>query len=150
MGVTGLALDLCPLTLREANDFVQNFHRHNKRTPRDGGKFAVGATCDGLVGVAIVGNPLSATFMDGYTAEVTRLCVNDDAPKGCCSKLYMACWRAWRAMGGRKLITYTLPAEGGRVSGAQAGVWWRRPGPRRPDGIKKIIFSASGSPSWGR
>lgn len=33
-----------PLTLREANDFVAQFHRHNGRTARDGGKFALGAS----------------------------------------------------------------------------------------------------------
>ncbi len=103
-----------PITLREANDFVQSFHRHNGRTSRDGGKFAIGAEfCGELVGVSIVGNPLSATFMDGYTAEVLRVCVSDKAPKGCCSMLYQACWRAYRAMGGRKLITYTLATESG-------------------------------------
>ncbi len=30
-------LTIVPVTLREANDFVQNFHRHNGRTSRDGG-----------------------------------------------------------------------------------------------------------------
>lgn len=103
-----------PVTLREANEFVQNFHRHNGRTARDGGKYAIGAELDGeMVGVAIVGNPISATYMDGYTAEVLRLCTNDKAPKGCCSMLYQACWRAWKAMGGKKLITYTLKTESG-------------------------------------
>lgn len=93
---------------------MESFHRHNGRTARDGGKFAIGCELDGeLVGVAIVGNPLSATYMDGWTAEVLRLCVNDKSERGACSMLYSACWRAWRAMGGRKLITYTLPSEGG-------------------------------------
>lgn len=105
---------LRPCTLREANDFVASFHRHNGRTSRNGGKWAVGCEQDGtLVGVAIVGNPLSATFMDGRTAEVLRLCTNGEAGKGACSLLYAACWRAWRAMGGRRLITYTLATESG-------------------------------------
>jgi hypothetical protein len=107
-------LELVPITLREANDFVENFHRHNGRTARDGGKFAIGCgSDDGLAGVAIVGNPLSATFMDGYTAEVLRLCVNPSQIKNVCSMLYSACWRAWRAMGGRRLVTYTLQSESG-------------------------------------
>ena len=73
---------IVPITLREANDFVQNFHRHNGRTSRDGGKFAVGLECDeSMVGVAIVGNPLSATFMDGFTAEVLRVCTLESALK---------------------------------------------------------------------
>jgi hypothetical protein len=107
-------LELVPMTLRKANDFVAEFHRHNGRTARNGGKFAIGcANEDGLIGVAIVGNPLSATYMDGYTAEVLRVCVSPDQQKGACSMLYGACWRAWRAMGGRRLITYTLQSEAG-------------------------------------
>ena len=75
---------------------------------------AVGAEVGGeLVGVAIVGNPLSARFMDGRTAEVLRLCTNDRAPKNTCSMLYAACARAWRAMGGWRVVTYTLATESG-------------------------------------
>lgn len=121
---------LRPITLREANDFVENFHRHNGRTSRDGGKWAVGLNKDDvLVGVAIVGNPLSATLMDGYTAEVLRVCVNDEAEKGACSMLYAACWRAWRAMGGERLITYTLTTETGA---SLRGAGWRVVGQTKP------------------
>ena len=35
-----------PITLRLANDFVQAHHRHNTRTARDGGKFAISAYHD--------------------------------------------------------------------------------------------------------
>ncbi len=107
-------LALVPTTLRKANDFVAEHHRHNGRTARNGGKWAVSVASDGkLVGVAIVGNPLSATLMDGYTAEVLRVCVLDDAPTNSCSILYGSCWRAWKAMGGRRIITYTLQTEPG-------------------------------------
>lgn len=107
-------LVIVPMTLREANDFVQSFHRHNGRTSRDGGKWAVGIEATGeLVGVAIVGRPLSRHLDRDHTAEVLRTCTNERAPKGAVSKLYAACWRAWRAMGGRKLITYTLATESG-------------------------------------
>lgn len=107
-------LCLVPVTLRAANDFVAQYHRHNGRTSRDGGKFAIGVQADELIGVAIVGNPLSATYMaDGVTAEVLRVCTSPAAPKNACSMLYGACWRAWRAMGGQRLITYTLQEESG-------------------------------------
>lgn len=107
-------LQVVPTTLREANRLVSAFHRHNGPTARNGGKFALAITFDGhLVGAAIVGNPLSATFMDGFTAEVLRVCVLPEAPKGACSKLYSACWSAWKAMGGRRLLTYTLTEESG-------------------------------------
>jgi hypothetical protein len=36
------------------------------------------------------------------------------------SMLYGACWRACRALGYRKLVTYTLPFEGG---GELEGEW---------------------------
>jgi hypothetical protein len=131
-----MSLELVPITLREANDFVANFHRHSGRTARNGGKFAIGAgTEDGLAGVAIVGNPVSATLMDGYTAEVLRVCVTADAPKNAPSMLYGAAWRAWRAMGGKRLVTYTLQNENGaslrgagwRIVGEVKGGGWSRP-----------------------
>jgi hypothetical protein len=60
---------------------VEIYHRHNLRTSRDGGKFAVAVAMHAsIVGVAIVGNPLSASFMDGFTAEVLRACVLPEAP----------------------------------------------------------------------
>ena len=94
---------IVPTTLRKANDFVAHFHRHTGRTARNGGKFAIGLGFQGrLVGVAILGNPLSATLMDGTTAEILRLCVSTGVPLGSCSRLYNACWRAWREMGGAK------------------------------------------------
>jgi hypothetical protein len=109
-----MTLHAIPVTLREANEFVANFHRHNK--PVTGARFAIGAS-DGasLVGVAIVGRPVARRLQaqGADLAEVTRCCVNDGAPKGSCSFLYAACWRAWRAMGGRRLITYTLQVESG-------------------------------------
>jgi hypothetical protein len=130
-------LVVVPLSLREANEFVVNFHRHNGRTARNGGKFAIGATFgDQLVGVAIVGNPISATFMDGFTAEVLRACVLESAPRNCNSFLYGACWRVWRAMGGRKLVTYTLQEESGA---SLRGAGWRCVGEVKPteDGWRK-------------
>lgn len=107
-------LRIVPCSLRKANDFVEVFHRHNLRTSRDGGKFGVAAASGSqIVGVAIVGNPLSATFMDGFTAEVLRDCVMPDAPRNCNSFLYGACRRIWFEMGGYKIVTYTLTEESG-------------------------------------
>ena len=133
------ALHIVPCTIGEAAEFVRNFHRHNK--PPVGGLFAAGAS-DGarLVGVAVVGRPTARLMQDGATAEVTRCCVLDDAPLGTCSALYGACWRAAKALGWRRLITYTLAAEGGAsLRGAgwrvlaerapnPAGGWQNRPG----------------------
>lgn len=101
-----------PVKLTEAIEFVRNFHRHNK--PPAGGLFAVGASDGaGLVGVAIVSRPVARKMDDGQTAEVTRCCVHDDAPKGACSFLYARCWQAAKALGWRRLVTYTLQSESG-------------------------------------
>lgn len=126
-------LNVCPVTLREANLFVERKHRHHK--PRNGlNLFAVGVEGDGeIVGVAIVSRPNAPALCDGYTAEVTRVCT--DGTPNACSMLYSACWRAARGMGYRKLITYTLPEEGGaslrasnwRCIGEAGGGSWNRP-----------------------
>ena len=48
------SLTLVPIKIKEANEFVSNFHRHNK--PVQGCKFCIGASSvQGLTGVAIVG-----------------------------------------------------------------------------------------------
>lgn len=108
-------LRLKPISLRAANDWLDGVHRHNGRTARNGGKFAISVIDrEGeIVGIAIIGNPLSATLMDGWTAEVLRVCTHDDAPKNVCSMLYAAAWRAWRNMGGDRMMTYTLKSETG-------------------------------------
>ena len=101
-----------PISLREANEFVANFHRHNK--PTQGGKFSIGALFNNeIVGVAIVGRPVSAILDDGWTAEVNRVCVRDHAPRNACSFLYGRCWRIWQQMGGTRMVTYTLQEESG-------------------------------------
>ena len=110
-----------PLNLSEANAFIASFHRHNK--PVQGARFAMGASHDSrLVGVATVGRPVARKLDDGFTAEVTRVCVLDDAPKGTPSFLYSRCWRAWSAMGGQRLVTYTLQSEAGA---SLRGAGWR-------------------------
>lgn len=116
-------LELKPTTLKEANEFVKNLHRHHK--PSVGHKFSIGVTLDEtLVGVVIVGRPVSRHRDDGYTAEVTRLCT--DGTKNACSILYAAAWRAARAMGYTKIGTYILGSEPG-TSLAASG--WKLIGP---------------------
>lgn len=123
-------ITVVPITLRAANDFVAEYHRHSGRTVRNGGKFAIGAMSDGeLIGIAIVGNPVSATLMDGVTAEVLRCCVSPTAPRNACSFLYGRCWRIWQQMGGRRIVTYTLATEGGA---SLRGAGWRIVGNVKP------------------
>ena len=107
-----MALELMPLSLREANEYIKSFHRHNK--PTRGGKYAIGVKDgDKLVGVAITGRPIARMLDDKVTAEVLRVCTADDSPKNTCSMLYGACWRAWKAVGGKRMVTYTLQSESG-------------------------------------
>jgi hypothetical protein len=113
-----------PISLRDANNFLDGKHRHNGRTTRDGGKFAIAVHDEsGMIGVAIVGRPLARALQDGFTAEVLRVCVVDDAQKGACSFLYARCWNAWKAMGGRRIVTYIIDTETGT---SLKGAGWKK------------------------
>lgn len=106
-----------PLTLKAARLYVGQLHRHHR--PPQGGLFAIGAESDGaLVGCVIVGRPVAPALNDGFTAEVTRL--TTDGSRNACSLLYGAAWRAAKAMGYRRMVTYIRADEPGtslRASG---------------------------------
>lgn len=129
-------LRIVPVSLRTANAYVAKQHRHHK--PVTGHKFSIGCTNaqNVLVGVAIVGRPVSRYLDDGQTLAVNRLCT--DGTKNACSMLYAAAWRAAQAMGYRKIITYILDTESGTslraagwsCAGLAGGKRWT--GSRRP------------------
>ena len=101
-----------PLTLKDANKFVKEFHRHNKDCR--GHRFSIGAIYkDELVGVAIIGRPIARKLDQKLIAEVLRNCVKPAAPKGTCSFLYSKAIQVWQVLGGKKVITYTLETEKG-------------------------------------
>ena len=103
-------LHLTPITLREANAFVENLHRHRGQVA--GHKYSIAVSDNEKVrGVCIVGRPISRHLDDGWTLEVNRCCT--DGAKNACSMLYGAAWRAAKAMGYKKLITYTEKTESG-------------------------------------
>ena len=103
-------MKIVPVTFKEASAFVKRWHRHNK--PPRGHKFSIGLQADGyLVGVAMCGRPISRHFDDGLTIEVNRTCT--DGYPNANSALYGACWRAAKAMGYRRIITYTQQDESG-------------------------------------
>ena len=105
-----MVLEIVPMTLREANAFVEQKHRHHGKVV--GHKFSIGASNGKeIVGVAIVGRPVGRYLDDGWTLEVNRLCT--DGSRNACSMLYAAAWRATRAMGYKRLITYILDTEPG-------------------------------------
>jgi hypothetical protein len=103
-------LEIVPITFRAASVFVAQNHRHN-RPPR-GHKFSIGLKSDGvLAGVAMCGRPISRHEDDGLTIEVNRTCT--DGTSNANSMLYGASWRAAKAMGYRRIITYTQLDESG-------------------------------------
>lgn len=133
-----MKLELLPLSLGEANEFVSRHHRHHG--PVIGHKFALGAA-DGrkVVGVAIIGRPVARLRDDGMTLEVLRLCT--DGSRNACSFLYGASARATFALGYRRIGTYILAAENGasvraagwRLIGTTAGRSWSCPSRPRID-----------------
>ena len=117
---------ICPVTLREAQEFVQAYHRHSD--VQHGHKFSIGLEEEGrLIGVVTAGQPIARANDDGYTLEITRCCVLE-GKRNANSRLYGVALRVARAMGYRKVITYTLPEESG-ASLRAVGF--------RPDGMTK-------------
>lgn len=125
-------LRLCRVELAKANAFIGQHHRHHKAVV--GHKFSLGAMLDGeLVGVVIVGRPVSRMRDDGNTLEVTRLCTN--GAKNACSFLYGAAARAAFALGYNRIGTYILVSEDGaslrasgwRLIGERGGKPWHAP-----------------------
>jgi len=142
-------LELQPITLKEAKAFVDKHHSHNVGSV--GHKFSI-AVNDGckVVGVAMIGRPIARHFDDGWTAEVTRCCT--DGTKNTASMLYSAAWRAARAMGYKRLITYTLLQERGTCLKASNwkclgktqghGYWTSRPREVKWQTGQKILWEA--------
>jgi len=131
-------LTLIPISLAEANAFVEQHHRHHK--PVVGHKFSIGAALgDEIVGAVIVGRPVSRMRDDGDTLEVTRLCT--DGTRNACSFLYGAAARAAFALGYRRIGTYILSSEPGsslsaagwRCLGERGGGSWDRDSRPRVD-----------------
>ena len=114
-----LKFELVPLPLDEANAAVEQWHRHHQ--PVVGHKFSIGAAIAGeIVGVAIISRPVSRHLDNGATLEVSR--VATDGTRNACSWLLGRAWRATQSLGYRRLVTYTLPEEGGA---SLRGAGWR-------------------------
>ena len=138
-----MKLQLTPINFDEANAFVSAHHRHHK--PVTGAKFCVAVSNESVVcGVAIVGRPVSRHLDDGWTLEVNRCCT--DGTKNAPSMLYGAAWRVAKARGYKRLITYTLPEEGGaslratgwKLVGLRGGGNWNTTTRPRIDTAEKL------------
>lgn len=149
--MSGLAL--MPVTFEQACQFVAEHHRHHR--PPVGHKFSIGvANGHLLVGVVMVGRPVARMLNDGTTLEVTRSCT--DGTPHVNSMLYASAWRAAKALGYRRLITYTQAAESGSslrgagfrvVAERRARPGWNMPSrPRQLTGtenVQRFLWEAS-------
>ena len=127
-----------PIGWREAKEFVERTHRHHF-SPQ-GWKFGLGVEFNGkLVGVVMVGRPVSRMLDDGKTAEVIRLAT--DGTPNACSFLYARARKIAITMGFERVITYILDSEPG--TSLKAAGWkyvrtggggsWSRPSRKRDD-----------------
>lgn len=147
-------LTVVPISFAEACAFVAEHHRHHK--PPNGHRFSVAVADDeGVVrGVAMVSHPIARHLMDGWTLEVIRSATDGTPNANSC--LYGACWRAAKALGYRRLLTYTQAGESGaslvgagfRVVGERKpNKGWDKPGRPRVDthplGIARTLWEAS-------
>lgn len=144
-------LKLKPITFSEACQFIDLHHRHHKRP--QGWKFGTSAwDGDKMVGVIIVGRPVARMLDNGSVLEVTRCCT--DGTKNAASLLYGAAWRAAKALGYTKIITYTLDTEPGttlraagwiRVGERGGGEWSvpSRPRKKTLNPGRKVMWEAS-------
>lgn len=129
-----------PCELSEAAAFIREHHRHHR--PPQGHRFSLKAVSEGrTVGVAVVGRPVGRHQQDGDTLEITRLCT--DGTRNAVSFLVGAVKRAGRALGYRRLISYTLDSE--------PGASWRASGMEQTGTVDGQAWHYSGAPKnlWG-
>lgn len=104
-----MSLELVPITRDIERLFIREHHRHNGPLPQAIIRVGlVRAGSPSLVGVAVAGIP-ARMLMDGWSLEVARVCTTGE--KNACSMLYGAVGRAAKALGWRRLYTYTLDEE---------------------------------------
>lgn len=149
-----MKLHITPLSFADACGFVVMWHRHHQAPV--GHKFSIGvADQEGVLhGVAVIGRPVARMYDDGLTLEVNRTATDGTANAN--SMLYGAAWRATKALGYGRLVTYTQQGETG--SSLRAAGWHvvaERPArqgwdvPSRPrdgrgvDGIPRTLWEAS-------
>lgn len=149
-----MRLRIVPIRFRDACEFVKVWHRHHEAPV--GHIFSIGVADDQdvLRGVAMIGRPVARHYDNGTTLEVNRTATDGTPNANSC--LYGASWRAARALGYCRLITYTqlgetgtsLRAAGWRVIGERpARNGWDTPSRPREDtapvGIQRTLWEAA-------
>ena len=135
-------LNIRPIHLKDANEYVKTFHRHN--LPTVGGKFVLSVyDNDRLCGVAICGRPTARNADNGTTLEIYRNCT--DGTKNACSKLYGACVRIAKEMGYTKVITYILESENGASVKASNFVCEGKAGLKKQTGQRQQKYTVAPS-----
>ncbi|MEV6932278.1 XF1762 family protein [Dactylosporangium sp. NPDC051485] len=131
-----MRLRTVPVTFAQACTFITDWHRHHR--PPAGHKYSIGVADQDhvLVGVAVVGRPVARLLDDGHTLEVTRVTrVATDGTRNACSMLYAAAWTAAKALGYRRLVTYTQAGESG--ASLRAAGW-------------RVVAQRPATPGWSR
>lgn len=135
-----MSLRVVPTTLKQANAFVEHYHRH--LAPVVGHKWSIALSNEyGICGVAICGRPKARMLPQHSILEINRLAT--DGTKNACSKLYATCAAIAKLMGFADIETAILKDEPGtslRAAGFEfrrmtEGGDWNRPsrGGRRTD-----------------
>lgn len=144
-------MEIVPIKQSEAKAYITKHHRHHKAPV--GSIFQIAVAKNGkIVGVCMVGRPVSRHLDNGWCLEVNRLCT--DGTKNACSMLYSAAWRVAKNLGYKKLITYILEDENGaslrasnwhEVGSRGGGSWNSKSRPRVDEHPtqKKILFEIS-------
>ncbi len=134
-----------PCFISDAKRFIAKHHRHN--LPPVSGLFAVGLLHEGaLVGVGIAGRTVARALNDGFTIEITRCCTIGTANAS--SMIYGALCRAAKALGWRRVVTYTRQDESGIslkaagfviVASVPAAIWDTPARPRLSDTLFGVM-----------
>lgn len=127
------------ISWNKAKDFIRQHHRHHSPPPGFIVCLGVWDEAGQLRGVASLARVVARKADDGMTVEVTR--VATDGCDNACSALYGAARRAAQALGFERIITYTLPEEGGaslrgagfKCEGRAGGGSWSVPSRPRVD-----------------
>lgn len=153
-----MKLTLTPLELRQANEFYEKHHRHHGKVQQHRWSCGVVDEMGVLMGAYSAGRPrarLSDTRKTEYphTIEVIRLCTHSKIPTpGAASMMYGSAWRAAKAKGFKRAITFILKEEAGtslkasnwRYLKDSGGGTWSRPKcgrnrkDKHPTGAKEV------------